>query len=424
MFTSRRLAPLLFAGFTTFLIYLLFQTTELTASLRQVPQAVGLGEEEYDEEVKEAVEGEPVPYEEAVPPTSWANPNALFVAGVPKAPNSEYSKTIVIPRVSSENTSWIEQELGDILYPNGPLQTAIYVVDDPHAELHPPKNKGHEVMVYLSYIIDHYENLPDISLFMHAHRVAWHNDDALDYDAAQMVRSLSAERVIREGYMNLRCHWDPGCPDWMHPGTTERTYEKQEEVLIAESWSELFPMDPIPPVLSQPCCAQFALSRERILALPLSRYVFFRDWLLRTPLDDYISGRVWEYLWQYIFTGHAVECPAMHICYCDGYGLCFGGADKFNEWFELRYHLLQHQQELRDWLEKDRVIKEAHDLGQFDEASLLEVPELGRNEWLVNQIALVREDLNQRRSVAFNRGRFAHIRAEEAGRPWKEGDGF
>ena len=59
---------------------------------------------------------------------------------------------------------WLEKEIPD-------QPTAIYVVDDPYAPLHPPKNKGHEVMVYLTYIIDHYDELADVTMFMHAHQL-------------------------------------------------------------------------------------------------------------------------------------------------------------------------------------------------------------------------------------------------------------
>jgi hypothetical protein len=45
----------------------------------------------------------------------------------------------------------------------------------------------------------------------------------LGLDAAQMIKRLNHERVARMGYMNVRCHHDPGCPDWIHmdrPGGT------------------------------------------------------------------------------------------------------------------------------------------------------------------------------------------------------------
>jgi hypothetical protein len=36
-------------------------------------------------------------------------------------------------------------------------------------------------------------------------------------DAALMVQHLQNDYFIRTGYMNLRCHQDPGYPDHIHP---------------------------------------------------------------------------------------------------------------------------------------------------------------------------------------------------------------
>jgi hypothetical protein len=58
-----------------------------------------------------------------------------------------------------------------------------------------------EVMVYLSYIIENYNKLADVNIFMHAHRHAWHNNELLDHDSVQVIGRLSAERVQREGYV-------------------------------------------------------------------------------------------------------------------------------------------------------------------------------------------------------------------------------
>lgn len=93
-----------------------------------------------------------------------------FRPGDPKSAGSAYARVVVIPRMKDENISWIAEELPDI-------DVAIYVANDPKAPLHPPRNKGHEVMIYLTYIIDHYEALPDIIIFMHAHRFSHHNND-------------------------------------------------------------------------------------------------------------------------------------------------------------------------------------------------------------------------------------------------------
>lgn len=98
--------------------------------------------------------------------------------------------------------------------------------------------------------------------------------------------------------------------------------EKQEQIYLSRVWEELFPSEDIPITLGASRCAQYAVSKERTRAIPLAKFVFIRDWLVRTPL-----GRLWEYLWHYLFTGEYVRCPLKHICLCDGYGLCFGGEE-------------------------------------------------------------------------------------------------
>src|SRR3954454_1028700 len=81
----------------------------------------------------------------------------------PGAPKSNYSRILVLPKLKSENVNWISQELPDI-------PAAIYEVDNPSTEYHVPKHKGHEAMVYLTYIMDHYGSLPDTITFIHSHK--------------------------------------------------------------------------------------------------------------------------------------------------------------------------------------------------------------------------------------------------------------
>lgn len=56
--------------------------------------------------------------------------------------------------------SWIEKELGSL--PS--LNIAVYTVDDPLSQHHVPKNKGNEAMVYLTYLIDNYDNLSEVTM--------------------------------------------------------------------------------------------------------------------------------------------------------------------------------------------------------------------------------------------------------------------
>ena len=337
-----------------------------------------------------------------------------FHPGLPESKALDYSRVMVIPRMKEEDIMWIAKELPD-------LNVSVYVADDPSASLHPPRNKGHEVMVYLTYIIDHYSNLPDIVLFMHAHRWTHHNNDLLGHDAVQMLHRLNNAYVIRNGYMNMRCHWSPGCPEWLYPVSTQELLGKQEETVLSKCWGELFPLEPIPTYLAQPCCAQFALSKERLLAIPLSRFVFYRDWILRTPLSDYISGRVWEYSWQFIFTGQHAYCPAEHLCYCDGFGLCFGGEAQYKDFIELGVAKNGFEAELEEWRQKERTFEEAT---QKDSATGLQALDSPRYAFVKEQIEALSKELVARKQNAIERGSIPQYRAEECGRYWQDGDSF
>lgn len=145
------------------------------------------------------------------------------------------------------------------------------------------------------------------------------------------------------------------------------------------------------------------VSRERIHSHPKAEYIRYREWLLNTKLSDTMSGRVMEYSWQYLFTGQPEACPKMNQCYCDGYGICFGGPDAFKHWFDLR--------------DQERAmtgnISVLHDKGKNEEAKTLEI-----------QRNTMRAELERLKKEAFDRGTDPKNRAVECGRPWKEGDGF
>jgi hypothetical protein len=409
MILSRR--AVLSLGVSFFVVFF-FAARHLTQPWSKFPQAVGLGDFVYPvgkngTKNLNGTVGYQAPYA----------PQPNFVPGIAKPPGAEYSKRLVVPRTKTEDVSWIDTELPD-------WDTAIYVANDPHAPLHPPSNKGHEVMVYLTYVIDYYDDLSDISVFIHSHQNAWHNDEIFGGDTAEMLRRLNLNRVARVGYMNLRCGMAPGCPAWMHPGATVEDESKQEELMLARAWGELFPDDQVPSVLAQPCCAQFALSRERIRTIPRARFVYYRDWLLQTDLSDYIAGRIWEYLWQYVFTGEPVVCVEENICLCDGYGICFGGPDGFQAYRDAADQLKYLQQGLSDWsfLADDLAFAEKN--GELDETMELNIPPLGSEGRMKEGVDTVEQRVAQLIHDALRRGEDPKLRASEARRPWKEGDGF
>ncbi|KAK4942337.1 hypothetical protein LTR10_017944 [Elasticomyces elasticus] len=425
----RALVCLAVATILGLLLYYRSVSSSLTIkSLRSgVPQVIGLGdlfsEDGYEQDPFLSSAGHHRPSAATTTSTEPDTPKPTGpIAFGDKAVSSQtFTRNLVMARTKEENVTWLDEvDLGP------EIKRMIYVADDPTAPLHPPTNKAHEVMIYLTYIVDFYDELPDISIFMHSHRFAWHNDDLLNWDASEMIKRLSGERVQRQGYMNMRCHWIPGCPEWIHPGRIEPDREKLEQSLMADAWAELFPLKPIPDVLAQPCCSQFALSRNKIHELPRATYSHFRDWIMRSDIRDSMSGRVFEYLWQVIFTDESVFCPNQRSCYCDGFGVCFETEETFDKWFEIRYYKMKAEQELQEWEDQFEAIEKYRKDGRLQgiEGSDLVIPEFGKKEELQASISEMEADMEDRRIKALQRGVDPKMRAESDGRDWKEGDGY
>lgn len=185
-----------------------------------------------------------------------------------------------------------------------------------------PVNKGHESMAYLTYIVDHYYALPATIAFLHSHRSgflqAWHVDAPL-HDNVAAMRALQTNFVQSNGYVNLRCNWNPGC----------KAGHRRNKHVTEQVWTEIFDGTSTPPLnasesLSTPadsgdqrylrmpelvgaaCCAQFAVSREQVLSRPRDDYVKIRQWVIDTGKSDAQSGRVMEFLWHVIFGKESV----------------------------------------------------------------------------------------------------------------------
>lgn len=219
-------------------------------------------------------------------------------------------KIIVMGKLKTEDTSWVAENLPD-------WQNAIYHVDErnpgpilDHAPfLTTSKNKGHEALPYLTYIIDHYDDLPSTIAFVHSHEngwpKAWHTD-ATGYSNVNSLRTLNIDFVQKTGYANLRCISTPGCPDEIQPARQSEDADHAAEHAYAGAWKFIFQDDNVPDVVAAPCCAQFAVSKGQVRGRSREFYERAREWLLATELDDATSGRVFEYMWHVIFGREAV----------------------------------------------------------------------------------------------------------------------
>lgn len=253
--------------------------------------------------------------------------HALHVSSpTPTPPHAtNYTTTLIMGRLrdEAETVEWTTTALT----PGTITHRAIYIVDDPTAPLHLSENRGREARVYLTYIVEHYTSLSDVSIFVHPSRHAWHNNVLFAGDQAAALNRLQRGYVVEQGYLNLRCDLYPGCPAWITPDANASTLathgERSERLFTTDLWATLFPGRPVPALLSQPCCSQFAVSRDTIRRTPLEQYQRILDWLVSSPLHDQSTGRVMEYVWQYLFVDEAVRCPDMRTCYCKMYDVCF-----------------------------------------------------------------------------------------------------
>lgn len=147
---------------------------------------------------------------------------AFDVAEQLQRQQSKYTAGIVIGRMTkeTEKVQWVLDNLIDV-------KPYIYIVDDNTTEeYHLERNHGREAAVYLTYIVEHYDNLPDISFFWHGDDVVWHNNMLMGWNSSISVNRMDRENVIRSGYVPSRCdHW-PGCMASYSPNKPERLLTK------------------------------------------------------------------------------------------------------------------------------------------------------------------------------------------------------
>ena len=183
------------------------------------------------------------------------------------------------------------------------------------------QNKGNEAMRYLSFIIDHYDNLPDIIAFRHGHKESW-NQRA---DAPAEVNNLNLTAVRQRGYQNFRCTLFDGRLNHECPALGEdipEDYWESVEPELATTFTDIWDAwfgGARPEYLMTACCAQFVVTRESVMSRSKEKYIEYRQWLIDTELEDYFSGRVLERTWHIIFGKPPVWCEREEDCDCQIY---------------------------------------------------------------------------------------------------------
>jgi hypothetical protein len=310
--------------------------------------------------------------------------------------NSNLTVNLVLATVAKDSIAWTRQLQSQI--PS--LRVIRYVSDDATATYRPPvPRKGREALIYHTYLHDFYDNLPDISIFIHADETPWHADPAIWGSMPFALSRLDLSHIsrARDGYASLRLEWHQACPAWLDTTKSPQESLKQEEPFAAAVMRENFGLKEaeVPRVLAGPCCSQFVATRDAIRRRTKAEYAHMRDWLTNTQINDYITGRVWERMWPYLFRREASDCPREVEGYCAMFGVCFENADLYSVYSGLwkkRQHLLDHS-----------------GVSEFFTGPI----DTLMKKWHIRQIGFILEDMML---VALERGKDQKLRWEAEGR--------
>jgi len=96
-----------------------------------------------------------------------------------------------------------------------------------------------------------------------------------------MLRRLQLSFVQQQGYTNLRCVWTLGCPSEIHPFSKEGAAPPGEDGSLGDArarsfhrlaFEYLFLTLPVPDTVGASCCAQFAVTADKVRERPKRDY--------------------------------------------------------------------------------------------------------------------------------------------------------
>lgn len=208
---------------------------------------------------------------------------------------------VVMPETPNMNLKW--ENHPD--YGNIELVRYPYLSPQENVQFRIPVNKGFEAMIYLTYIIQFYDNLPAKVLFVHGHSESWHQEIPLD----DLLVMISWKNV--HGYINLQaCGYDLDTGIVGSAKTIVLRAGDQQHNILREFWKEFdmvgrydFPVIDDLTIVEGYCCGQFLVDRQTVHRHTKEFYIDLRQWLLDTKWSDVDSSKLFTHLWHIIFTG-------------------------------------------------------------------------------------------------------------------------
>jgi hypothetical protein len=235
------------------------------------------------------------------------------------APEGETpDRHIVKAKLESEDASWISKL--ESTWHND-IITIKPIFPHLHPQAHRP-DKGRIASAYLRWIVEHYNHLPETTVFLPP------TDPFVKdtFDLRDAISSLQIPFIQTSGYANLHCPVTKSlttCNDKVLNVAKPSHEFRVLEAKIPAIWEELFDKEvAVPERLASVLGATFVVSREQLRKRSVEELVKFWTWLEKTIMDDDSAGLVWEYLWHVVFGKGEMFCPERGRCECDLYGKC------------------------------------------------------------------------------------------------------
>ena len=163
----------------------------------------------------------------------------------------------------------------------------VYDKETPENPYNVPVNKGNEASVYLKYIVDYYETLPEYTFFCHDEEFAWHHSGSI-------INHFEIALLSGRPYYNVN--------DKIILGDIRGNDYGYQSILdwYEDFIEEYIPMKSLPNpdwTSGYRGSAQFFVHKDIIRCLPKKFYENLYTWITRTTITSAQSGRFLEWTW-------------------------------------------------------------------------------------------------------------------------------
>ncbi len=148
-------------------------------------------------------------------------------------------------------------------------------------------NKGNEASTYIKYIIDHYYELYEYTIFVHDHRMSWHN------------KETNLDQIINE----LKC---------VKKYNNINELNKQKISLIDDFFIRILEDNALQRSYNlnnhnyKPA-AMFYVHRSKIVQYDIEFYIKLYDYIKNVNIDSYTLSRMFEYSWHILFNNDETD---------------------------------------------------------------------------------------------------------------------